>query len=195
MLLNRDRNFFPKKLRLFALFVPETGPFCRVNVTQFLRRKIDVETAQLEQQFIDEAHAYVDHTTWWPTRRLVAHEYIRGIKEHGVRYELDANAIARKLGRVVSTINDHIRALRRDGFLQHYRKHYIDWKKTEAAREALANRVENPESIFCAARAVHEPGPSFPRSAAMFRSRSSDLLESSYPTGTYPLTWKDSPDG
>lgn len=228
MFSNRDRKSFPKNLdvprpgaqgyaKYFEQHVPERGPTIRVNIMRFcdprleslavqneLKRRaeaqaeIRAEIAELNAMFLADAQASVDHTRWGPTRRLVAHEYVRGIEKHGVRYELNAKELARKLGRVISTINDHIRALRKEGFLQHHRKHYIDWKKTESAREAAASNVDDPETIFCSARAVHEPGPSFPRSGAMFRSRLSDLLDGLkglYPTGTSPLTWKDSPDG
>ncbi len=228
MSLLLDRNSFPTKLgarpsakgyaRYLDQFVPDTGPTIRVSTMRFsdpalesravrqeLKRRaeaqaeIRAEIVELEDMFLADAHAAIEHTTWWPTKRFVAHEYIRGMKEHGVRYELNGHDIARKIGRKISTINTHIRNLReKDGFIQHHRKHYIDWKKTESAREAAAQKIDDPDTIFCSARAVHEPGPGFPRSGAMFRSRLSDLLDGLkglYPAETSPLTWEDSPDG
>ncbi len=189
-----DRKFFPTNVgsrKGFDPFVPETGPFRRVSVIEFLtpeanprlRRQIERFTsakAEMTRRFIKWARHYIDRTRWWATRRKVAHLYLDQIEEHGVRHEIDVSAMAETLGVKPSAVYKQIQNLRKEGFLQHYREHYIDWEQTSAMRDALIDVVENPETIFICARSVHEPGPSFPRSEAWLDTLPPDLKEALY---------------
>lgn len=213
MPLSRDRKFFPTKpgarkitRRDFAPFVPETGPFRRVSIIEFLdpeanprlRRQIErfaSAKTQMVKQFLKWARHHVDHTRWWPTRRKIAHLYLDQVEEHGVRHEIDVAIIAETLGVTPSAVYKQLQNLREEGFLQRYREHYIDWEQTNAMRDALVGVVDNPEAIFICARSVHEPGPSFPRSGYELDTLPPDLKEGSSMYPTTPLTWKDSPDG
>lgn len=140
--------------RKFRKFVPPTGPFPKVSVTRALR---DTMIVSLRHE--------VAHSGWRIMRQRAASLVIDRIAEVGFRFEMRCTELAETLGLSKSMGSYYLRCLREVGFLKHYRKHYMDWEKTERLRELLER-----DDVFCAAPAVHE----LCRSEASFKPGLSD---------------------
>lgn len=136
MYSHQDRN----PARRFAPFVPPTGPFPKVDIAEAGRRSL-IATLRRE----------VEYSGWRMRMQQAAHIVIDTISRVGLRFELLCRDLAEGLGLSDSMGSYYLRRLRDAGFLTRYRKHYIDWDKTDALRELMDN-----EDVFCAAPAVHE---------------------------------------
>lgn len=142
-----------RKPGLFEEFRPPTGEFPRVALTEPLRDEI-----------VRHLRAYVARSGWRYQMQRAAYFVIEEIGAVGVRFELLCSVLADRLGLSKSMGSYYLRRLREVGFLDLYRQHHIDWKKTELLRTAL-----DQEELFCAAPSVHEL--SLRRWGRVFRSR------------------------
>lgn len=135
--MNRSRD---RKFPTFLGFVPPTGPIQKVSIADALREAV-----------IESLRDHVRRSGWRMTMQRAAHVVIDKIADVGLRFELICTKLSAALGLSRSMGSYYLKRLREVGFLKHYRKHYMDWERTDALRKLLGR-----DDIFCAAPAVHE---------------------------------------
>jgi len=133
---NQDQ--IPGQTFRFSEFVPPSGPFAEISPDEVL---------------IASLREHVDRAPWRYMRKRVAYEVISLIQQHGLRFVQRCKDLGALIGRSVSTAAYHLRKLREEGFLEHYRESYVDLEASAQISELVG------KELWISAPAVHQVPP------------------------------------
>lgn len=160
-----------RKRGLRDAFRPPTGPFPKICLADALQSRL-----------IERLRTFVARSGWRYQVQRAAQTMIDRFEAEGLRFEMSGSTLAAKLGLSRSMGSYYFNKLRDLGFLDLYRKHYVDWDATERLRDQLER-----DDVFIASPNAYELNPR--RWEHIFRSCLPRREEESLMTEKHPPSW------